>query len=241
MKRFLYFSLLILMLSSCDKDHMFDCVKSTGSITEQQRSFEDFNRLELYNNVDIEITQDVENSIVVEAGSNIISGITTEISDGVLTIRNENKCNWVRSYSTTMIVHLHVKKLDIIHHHGSGDISSTNQLKNSTFEFNIWNSGNINLSIDAESTYAKQHAAVGDMSLSGKSNYCFVYNLGNAFSRESNLVVDHCVVVQKGTGDCYVNVSQLLEVEIHEAGNVYYTGSPQITSSITGAGRLIHQ
>ena len=233
--------LVTILFYSCEKDHLFDCLKSTGSIITESRTVADFSRIDVYNNVNVILTQDTENSIEVEAGSHIISGITTEISDGTLTIRNENKCNWVRSYTSTMAVHVHIKKLDMIQHYGSATISSTNQLQNTTFDLNVWSSGDINLSVEAQNTYARQHIAVGDITLSGHSDYAFIYNNGNGFSRDSNFQVDHGTVIQRATGDCYVNFTQAMDVEIHETGNVYYTGNPQITSSISGSGRLYHQ
>ncbi|MCX6292346.1 MAG: DUF2807 domain-containing protein [Bacteroidetes bacterium] len=231
----------MIFFTSCDKDHLFDCLKNTGSMTSEKRSSGEFNRIDVYNNPEVIIAQDVENSITVQAGDHVISGITTEISGGVLTIRNENKCNWVRSYAKTIAVYVHVKNLRIIHHHGSSTISSANQLQSTAFDLNVWNSGDINLSVKADSVYSRQHTTVGDITLSGETKYCFLYNNGNGFSYQSSLVADDEVIVQRGTGDCMVNVNQQLNVEIHDSGNVYYSGNPRVTSSITGVGRLIHQ
>lgn len=232
---------MLTLFASCDKDHLFDCLKSSGSKVFEARTVGDFNRIDVYNNPEVIITQDTVNSVTVEAGEHIVAGITTECAYGTLTIRNENKCNWVRSYSKTIAVHVHVKKLDFIHHHGSSTISSANTLTNTTFEFNVWNSGDINLSIDADTTYSKQHITVGDITLSGRSAYCYIYNNGNGFTYHHDLRVENSTVIQRGTGDCYVNVNQNMNVEIHDVGDVYYSGNPQVTSSITGSGKLIHQ
>ena len=207
----------------------------------ETRQVSDFNRIDVYNNPEVIITQDSVNSISVEAGEHIISGVTTEINNGILTIRNENKCNWMRSYSKTMAVYVHVKKLDFIHHHGSSTISSTNQLQNVTFDFNIWNSGDINLSVHADSVYSRQHLTVGDITLTGESNYLYIFNKCNGFTYEKDLFAQNSFVVQRGTGDCQVTISQNLIVEIYDSGNVYYSGNPQVSSTITGAGTLIHQ
>ena len=236
------FSLMLILLSSCDKDHLLDCLKSSGSTASETREVTgEFNRIDVYNNPEVIITQDSINSITVEAGEHIISGITTEINNGTLTIRNENKCNWVRSYSKTIAVFVHVKKLDFIHHHGSSTISSTNRLENVTFDFNVWNSGDINLIVHADSIYSRQHLAVGDITLTGESTYLYIFNKSNAFTNEKNLAAQISYVVQKGTGDCHVNISQNMTVEIHDSGNIYYSGNPQVSSTITGSGKLIHE
>ena len=182
-----------------------------------------------------------KSGVDIEAGDNLLPKIKTEQDGNQISISNKNTCNWVRSYSKTIAVYVHVKKLDIIQHHGSSTISSTNELQNSTFDLNVWNSGDINLAIHADSTFARQHTTVGDMTLTGHSGYCFYYSNGNGFTYDSNLQVNNATVIQRGTGDCYVNVSQSMSVEIHDSGNVYYTGNPQISSNVTGAGKLIHQ
>lgn len=233
-------SFLLLLIISCDKDHLSDCLKSTGSVVSEVRSVSDFNRLDVYNNVNVIITQDSINSIAVEAGKHIIYGITTEINDGVLVIRNENKCNWVRSYATTIEVHLHVKDLSIIHHYGSAKISSTNTLSGSTLDINVWSAGDIALSVEAGYIYSRQHSTVGDMTLSGHTTSLYIYNNGNAFTYEKELQVLDAAIEQHGTGDIYVTVNRTMSVSIHDSGNVYYSGNPQVTSSVTGSGRLIH-
>ena len=230
-----------MFLCSCDKDHLNDCLKGTGSIITETRQASDFNRVDVYNNVNVIITQDSINTIMVEAGKHIIYGITTEISDGVLTIRNENKCNWVRSYSTTIAVYVHVKKLTIIQHHGSATISSSNSIECGTVDLNVWSSGDIKLAVEADNIYSRQHSTVGDMALTGHSTYCYIYNNGNAFTYETGLQVEQADIEQRGTGDVSVTVNRNMHVSIHESGNVYYSGNPEITSSVTGSGRLIHQ
>jgi hypothetical protein len=232
---------VLILLTGCEKDHMFDCFKSTGSIVRETRTVSDFNRIDVYNNVDVIITQDTLNSVTAEAGENIISGITTNIDGGILTIRNENKCNWVRSFSKTIVVYVHAKKLSIIHHHGSATVSSVNTLEGSTIDLNVWSSGDINVSVHADYVYSRQHSTVGDMTLSGKTTGCYIFNAGNAFTYGKELEIQNCDMEQRGTGDIYVNVTHTFSVSIYDSGNVYYTGNPQVTSSVTGTGSLVHQ
>src|SRR6185369_6986656 len=217
-----------------------DCLKSSGSLIQEIRPVSDFSRIDVYNNVDVIITQDSVNSITAEAGKHIISGITTEINDGILSIRNENKCNWVRSYSKAIVVYVHVKKLEQIHHHGSATVSSTNTIVGGLLDLNVWNSGDMKLAVTAATIYSRQHSAVGDMTLSGHVTYCYIYSIGNAFTYEKDLLVQQSDIDQRGTGDIYVNVNQTLNVSIHDSGNVYYSGNPQVSSSVTGSGTLIH-
>src|SRR6187402_160202 len=55
-------------------------------------------RTDLMCNADVIIHPDTVNRIRVTCGSNLIGKIETEITDGILRIRNNNHCNWVRSF-----------------------------------------------------------------------------------------------------------------------------------------------
>ena len=55
------------------------------------------------------------------------------------------------------------------------------------------------------------------------------YNIeGSTNIKASNLSIKKTVITNKSIGDCYVSVSELLEVYIYSTGNVYYSGSPQL-------------
>src|SRR3972149_5567093 len=100
MKGLLNFWLVIGMFplaSACKKDKP-DCFKSTGDLVREQREVGDFSSMEVYNNVNVVISQDTLNQVIIEAGENLLEEITTEINGATLVIRNNNKCNWVRSY-----------------------------------------------------------------------------------------------------------------------------------------------
>ena len=112
---------LVSGISSCQKSG--DCFKSTGSIIKETRIINDFDTIIARENVDIILTQDTVNSVVVEAGEKIISGITTNVVDRQLEIDNTNTCNWVRSYDKPMVVHIHVKNLRKIYYLSAGNIT----------------------------------------------------------------------------------------------------------------------
>ena len=64
-------------------------------------------------------------------------------------------------------------------------------------------------------------------------------NTGTGSINAFNFEVDTCYVSLTGTGSCKVTVNELLDVVLTGTGNVYYRGYPEITSHITGLGRLI--
>lgn len=82
--------------------------------------------------------------------------------------------------------------------------------------------------------------AGGDMTVIGRTNYNYIFDQGYGFLHLQNLQSNSAFIVQHGTGDIHVNVSNEMDVEITGIGNVYYAGNPVITQTSTGGGKLIH-
>lgn len=218
---------------------MFDCFKSTGDIVTERRSIEPFTETIIYDNVNVIFVQDSITYLEVNAGENLLPLIATEIRDGILIIENNNKCNWVRDFSIPIDVYIHLPALRKVDTYGSGAISSLNTLVNDTIEINNRNTADISLSITADAAFVRQHAAFGDNTVSGNAGFLFVYNIGHGYCDCTALAVNDAVVISNTTGETYVNACDDLRAEIAYSGNVYYKGTPVISSVITGSGKLI--
>jgi len=115
---------------------MCDCFKGTGKVITETRTPSDYTRIELNDNINLVITQDSINKISVEGGEKLLPNIQTEFVDNKLIIKNNNKCNWVRSYKNKFTVYVSAKSLKRIEYFGSGNITSTNTLVADTLEIN---------------------------------------------------------------------------------------------------------
>lgn len=85
------------------------------------------------------------------------------------------------------------------------------------------------------------HEGVGEVHLAGPGQEDMEIDfrgIGNVFAY--GLMVDACVVLNSGTGDCKVRVNEILDVDISSLGNVYYQGTPEINCSDSGLGQLIN-
>jgi hypothetical protein len=231
-----------LFFISCRKENFCDCIKSTGDIVKERRTVSDFTSLEVHKNIYVTITQDTINSVEVEAGENLLSLIETKVQDGQLYITNKNTCNWVRSYSKEIHVFVHVKNLANINSYSSKDINSSNTITSPVFYVHNFFSGNIYLDINTDESYTKQMGAGGDITITGFSDYNYVFDQGYGYLYLQNLQSNRGLIWQKGTGDMHLNVRDELDVRIDHVGNIYYSGNPQIIQRPSeGSGRLIHE
>ena len=232
------FIVLITLWIGCSKDKN-DCLKSTGEIVLEDRAAQPFTQIEIHNNVNVIITQDTFTSVTIEAGKNLIGKVTTVVQGDSLVIRNENKCNWVRSYKYDINAYVTVPGLLKIDHRGFGKVSTSNTLNATTFYISNNHNGDVVLDLDVGYLYTNMHKT-GDVVLGGYAGGHEVYASGNNWLRCALLQTGYTSLHSATTGDCYVRASDSLTVGIYSVGSIYYSGNPQqIKSTIVGSGELV--
>ncbi len=232
---------ILLLIFSCEKYNLGDCFKNTGEIISEERSLSEFSSILLKDNINLILTYGNEQSVIVEAGKNLMSSIHTEVNDKQLTISNISSCNWVRSYDKPINLYLTSNTLDSIIYRSCGDITCTNTLEYDTLLIQVMEGcGSINLDLNTQKVLLKEIYGTVDFTLKGKTFTSYIYSAGYGPFNCSELETNNTFVVNKSPNDFYVKASDILEVTIDNLGNVYYSGNPaKIYSTITGEGKLI--
>ncbi len=241
------FSILLLIFlftfTNCSKDHLFDCTKSTGDEIEENRTTGTFTNIHMDNDVDIILYSDTTDFIRVKAGSHLIDGIITELDGNTLYIRNENKCNWVRSFGNKYTVTIGMKNPEHIQSYGSGNLCCKDTIRTNEFFFDSWNaSGSFQFTFNNRIVHLVNNIGRTDITAKGISAvaYSYINDVGtlDASALQTNLFY----IRNSSTGNLRINVQSELTAEINYNGNIYYSGTPyKIDQSIAGNGRLIHQ
>jgi hypothetical protein len=238
-----YILILMLVATACSKMNPGDCFKSTGVVLTEQRDAKAFRFLHHYNNVDVFITYGSSYAIEVRAGKNIMDGIKTRIEDNTLSIKNENTCNWVRSYEKPIEVYITTPELDSIVYQASGNLTSTNQFTTDSLKLDVLEgAGSIDLNVNASRSTYNLHYGTVDLNVKGRSHVCFVFSGGYGPANLRNLWTVYTYLTNNSTNNCYVYATNTLEVKIENVGDVYYWGNPPIVNlSGIGSGKLIKQ
>jgi hypothetical protein len=220
---------------------MCDCFKSNGDIKTEIRTLGDFNRIELDDNINLILKQDTINRIEIEAGGYLLKLIKTDISDRTLTIRNNNKCNWVRSYKKEINAYLRFKSLESLIYRGSGNISCEDTIQSPVLYIETSDgSGVIDLTVKSNESYFKEHIGPADFIIKGKTSQNYIWAAGYGKMDCGGLQSETVLVINRSTNDCYVNACKALKGEIYYNGNIYYKGNPaNLTIKREGEGRLI--
>lgn len=84
----------------CGPDGL-DCFQNAGTIIQEEFSVDTFKKVQVWERVQLIISQGETQSIVVETGENLMNEIKVRVEDSILTISDRNSCNFVRDYGIT--------------------------------------------------------------------------------------------------------------------------------------------
>ena len=238
---FVIFSFLILF-NSCKKQNDCDCFKPRGETVTITRSVSSFTTLQTFDKIDVYYIQDTTSNtytVKVVTGKNLASNISTEVSDGVLQIRNNNKCNFVRGSHNEVTVYITAPHVNYFIQDGVGTTYSANTITQDSVTYNIRNSGDIHLNVNVQAVKGSLFG-IGDIYLTGNTQNHLVNATGECFVNAQDLQTLYCFIVYNSTGQARVNASNELDAVVNYIGDIYYSGSPSVIhKSGTGKGELI--
>lgn len=230
-----------MFLSGCTKDHVFDCFKGTGVEVTENRYEINFTKINTSNNVDVEIYPGHNFKIEITAGDKLIDGITTDVKDSMLYIRNENKCNWVRSFKNKFHAKVWLPELTELTANGSGNLTLKDTIRYDGFTYNNWSaSGTVIFLFNTISAHINIHTGTADFIMFGHVGVHYLYNNGNGKVDASMLNTDITFTENRGPNNQYVKAKDFLSAKISYVGDVYYFGNPYEVEQLgNGTGHLI--
>lgn len=227
----------------CHKAPVCDCFEAAGSPSEITVSVPYFNQISVYDDVNVFITPGPQEQIQIQGGKNLIKNIAATVSDSVLTLKNNNICNWMRSYKKSVInVYITMPDITYITSNGVGTIQSTDTLKVNTLQIQTKSAGDVTLMVHAININTHLFGS-GNLTLTGTTdNFTCNFFSGTGFLYCDKLQSLYTFLSTATIGDCYITSSGRMDVAIFKLGNVYYSGNPSpIYCTAHGKGQLIKE
>lgn len=171
-------------------------------------------------------------SVEVRAESNLLSYIETDVVDKTLKIRTRGVRRLEKNYPID--VYITTPALNGLSISGSGMIT-TDPFTSSRFMIAISGSGNIDTDISADIIKANVSGS-GTIFLKGDAPSGEFVISGSGKIRSYDFELRNCEAVISGSGEMYVNVSEIIDARISGSGKVFYINYPVIHTSISGSG-----
>lgn len=219
-------------LFSCDSENAPDCFQKSGTIITKEITVENFDKINISQGIELIIKEGPETQVTVESGENLMSGITAEVVDNKLFLRNSNGCDWVRDYNNTKV---YVTTPTLVNVYSSSQFGVKSEgilsfpvLTLQSGIFSDTASGTFELEVDCggltiednESSYFK----ISGNTVSLNVNF---YD-GNARFDGSNLIANEVAFFQRSSNDIIVNPINKISGTIYSTGNIVLKHTPPI-------------
>lgn len=127
-KRILAPLLLIgMVLSSCNSEDATDCLQTDGDAITRTIELPFFDKVRTENDIRLEITQGITQSITVETRENLFNDLVFKVEEETLIMQNKNGCNIFRDFGQTL-VRITVPNLTFIKNSATYEIRSNGTL-----------------------------------------------------------------------------------------------------------------
>lgn len=229
MKNILFLLVVCSTMLSCKKAEDRSCFKSIGDSTEKDVFVEEFNELFLGHNMNYTLVEDTIPFVRLKGGKNLLNLIHFTVQDSILSITNNNRCNFLRKYDRLVEAEIHFTKLQRIDYKGSHDLIGLDTIRGTFFNLRLAQaSGNVNVLVHTDLLNGFVNDGSGDYIFKGKTKFAHIQAYSNGFADTRELLVENKLeVTSRSSRSVYCNAEGIeLKVTINGTGNVYYSGNP---------------
>ena len=238
------FTLVLQLLSAFIIIHFFSscndlrCIDGNNEmVTESRAVATDFNGVSLSSEFTVFITHSLRDSVSVEAESNFMPHILTEVKNRQLELKTTEKtCLNPRK---PVIIRIYTNELEHIVLSGSGTIQADNIIAEQ-LKISVSGSGSVKAPIEVNNFHATI-AGSGNIEIWGKATNSHLDISGSGNFESYGLDQDTCISSVSGSGNIFIYVRKMLDASISGSGSVYYKGNPELDMHISGSGKVVNQ
>jgi hypothetical protein len=226
--------LLLFIVSSCTDDFI---IRGNGIPDSEARMMHSFSSVASEGNFIVHITSGTQHKLIIEAESNLMQYIETDVIGGHLRIHTRG----LTSLRNRLPVEIFITtpSLKGVIQSGSGSIT-TGYFEADAFNCVVSGSGSIETAVDAGVVDAVVSGS-GRLNISGSASQGNLFVSGSGKLNAEDLLVRDCDAKISGSGDIWTDVSRYLKAVVTGSGYVFYSGRPQVEIVVSGSGGIIQK
>lgn len=216
-------------------------IKGNGNVTTINRTTSDYDAVTFAGSFDYILVSGTEGKIKIEGEENLLQYIITEVKNGTLNVRTENRISLQTSKNKTIKITVPFIDINAVSLTGSGDVWNENTISAPHFKTSVTGSGDIILDVEATSVDASVTGS-GDLTLKGRTNNLKVSVTGSGDYKGFNLIANDVDVSVNGSGDAKVVCNGNLTARVSGSGDIKYSGNPKTEDTkVAGSGSISNQ
>ncbi|MBP9080041.1 MAG: DUF2807 domain-containing protein [Flavobacteriales bacterium] len=232
--------IVALVLVGCQREQWDDCVTGTGPVRTEERSVGAYTIIELNDRIDLVLEPRAAGTVSVEGGSNLLGQVVTEVRAGTLVVRNDMKCNWVRSFKPVITVRVPVEGAAELVLRGTGRVSATATVVRPVFRITQHDAqGVVELTVVADTCYVGLHTGAGTVKVAGTCGVAYLYSGFMGPIEAGALAAQEVNVNNTSVVDITCRAAIQLNAQVNSVGSVRYYGDPQVHTTGQGSGQVV--
>ncbi len=213
-------------------------IKGNGKMTTITRTTSDYDGVKCAGSFDYILVSGTEGKITIEGEKNLLEYIVTEVKDGNLIVKTEDRINLRTSYNKTIKITIPFQDINSVSLAGSGDLWNEDKITSTNLKVALAGSGDLKLTVDASSIDASL-AGSGDLTLKGNTNSLEASVAGSGDFHGFDLQTNHTIVSVAGSGDATVVSNESLKARVSGSGDIKYKGNPKTEDTkVAGSGKI---
>ncbi len=227
---FLCFAALSLTSVSC-----IPHIHGNGKVVKEERNLSNFEALDVSTGIEVFVTQDSFEKVVVEVDENILKILKTEVSGGKLKIYLEEPI----LHAKQLKVYVTLKQLKSIETSSGSEVKSTNKITVESLKINSSSGSNVNLEVNAN-RLAAESSSGSEIRVSGTAQ-----SFGGDSSSGSGIHATN-LVAEKGnfsaSSGARINVQVTKDIKAYASSGASITvgGNPETRDTESSSGGSVH-
>lgn len=210
----------------------------SGKVISQTREVSAFTSISVTYPAEVVIQQGKSESVKLEAEDNLLPQLSTEVSDGKLTIKNKVS-SWAERVNPTRPVRITitVKDLSELSFSSAGSVR-IDGLETDSLKVRLSGAGELDILRLTAHSFDCSLSGAGSITANGTVDNLTLNVSGVGSFRGEDLSSASADVHLSGVGSATVRTTETLTAQVSGLGSVRYYGSPQVSERVSGLGSV---
>jgi hypothetical protein len=220
-RKFPFIMIISMLLVSQSFSSCIYRIKGNGKVIKSERQVSNFNSISVSNGIDLILSQDSAEKVMVEADENLQKIIKTEVSNGKLKIYTIESV----FFPSSMKVYVTLIKINSLESSSGADVESRSTLSLKDFKISASSGSDIKLALSSQDLRAESSSG-SDIVLSGKTEQLNIHTSSGADVNAEKLNSEICSVEASSGADAIVSVSRKIEAHASSGSDIRVNGNP---------------
>jgi len=227
--------LITVVCTSCVVEAFNGIKGDRNVVTENRKITADFTAIRTSTGLDVNITQENQNAVTVEADKNLQNLIVTEVENGVLKIYSEKNIWSAKSKK----VHVSLKTLNLLKATSGSEVRSVKEIQSDEISIGASSGASVRMAVIANSV-ATNTSSGATIRVSGNTdNHAAKASSGSSI-KAYDLMSKNVIVKVSSGANIDIHASEKIEARASSGGDIDYKGAPKKVMRKSSSGGSIY-